>query len=283
MENTLAAFARARRAGADGVELDVRLAADGVPVVVHDADLSRLAGRPEAIAELSSAGLAGVPLLASAGAPAPAGARRPSSAAPVAASGERISRLSEALAATRALLINIEIKSPRQDVRAGGRPAAPRTRDKALGRARRGAIAASAARLADAVVAAIDAEVAAAGQARAADLLVSSFDPLILARVRARRPRLATGFLFHASQAAPLRWGLPAAAIGASAVHPHDALATPGVVRVWRRLGRRVHPWTVNDPARALSLARAGADALITDDPHALRRALGWGDRGGSR
>ncbi len=38
-ENTLAAFAAARAAGADGVELDVRAAADGVLVVHHDAAL----------------------------------------------------------------------------------------------------------------------------------------------------------------------------------------------------------------------------------------------------
>ena len=35
-ENTLAAFEAARRLGADGVELDVHLTADGVPVVHHD-------------------------------------------------------------------------------------------------------------------------------------------------------------------------------------------------------------------------------------------------------
>jgi glycerophosphoryl diester phosphodiesterase len=39
-ENTLAAFAAAARVGADVVELDVRLTADGVPVVLHDADVS---------------------------------------------------------------------------------------------------------------------------------------------------------------------------------------------------------------------------------------------------
>jgi len=40
-ENTLAAFAAALRAGADGIELDVRLSRDGVPVVIHDATLDR--------------------------------------------------------------------------------------------------------------------------------------------------------------------------------------------------------------------------------------------------
>jgi glycerophosphoryl diester phosphodiesterase len=35
-ENTLEAFARARRLGADGIELDVRLTADGALAVVHD-------------------------------------------------------------------------------------------------------------------------------------------------------------------------------------------------------------------------------------------------------
>src|SRR5581483_5764644 len=40
-ENTLAAFEAALAAGAPLVELDVRLSADGVPVVIHDADVAR--------------------------------------------------------------------------------------------------------------------------------------------------------------------------------------------------------------------------------------------------
>jgi glycerophosphoryl diester phosphodiesterase len=39
-ENTLASFESALRAGADVVELDVRLTADGVPVVLHDPDVA---------------------------------------------------------------------------------------------------------------------------------------------------------------------------------------------------------------------------------------------------
>jgi len=40
-ENTLPSFEAAIAAGADAVELDVRLTADGVPVISHDADVSR--------------------------------------------------------------------------------------------------------------------------------------------------------------------------------------------------------------------------------------------------
>lgn len=40
-ENTLAAFSRAINDGADGIEFDVRLSHDGVPVVIHDATLKR--------------------------------------------------------------------------------------------------------------------------------------------------------------------------------------------------------------------------------------------------
>jgi len=41
-ENTLAAFERAIALGADFVELDVQMSADGRPVVFHDVDLDRL-------------------------------------------------------------------------------------------------------------------------------------------------------------------------------------------------------------------------------------------------
>lgn len=40
-ENTLASFERAVRDGADGIEFDVHVTADGVPVVLHDATLER--------------------------------------------------------------------------------------------------------------------------------------------------------------------------------------------------------------------------------------------------
>ncbi len=54
-ENTMAAFERARRAGADGIELDVMLDRDGTVVVFHDDTLDRLIGRPGRMEDLSTA------------------------------------------------------------------------------------------------------------------------------------------------------------------------------------------------------------------------------------
>lgn len=52
-ENTLAAVAAAFDAGADGVELDLRLTADGVLALSHDPDLGRLIGSPLPVADTS--------------------------------------------------------------------------------------------------------------------------------------------------------------------------------------------------------------------------------------
>lgn len=52
-ENTMAAFREAIAAGADGIEFDVRLTRDGVPIVIHDSTLHRTAGLPQRIADLT--------------------------------------------------------------------------------------------------------------------------------------------------------------------------------------------------------------------------------------
>jgi glycerophosphoryl diester phosphodiesterase len=56
-ENTLSAFARAVRDGADGIELDVRLSREGVPVVIHDATLPRAQLRKRFVARATLAQL----------------------------------------------------------------------------------------------------------------------------------------------------------------------------------------------------------------------------------
>jgi glycerophosphoryl diester phosphodiesterase len=57
-ENTLAALQMAVDKGADGVEFDVRMSGDNVPVVIHDATLERTGGRQAMVAELTADELA---------------------------------------------------------------------------------------------------------------------------------------------------------------------------------------------------------------------------------
>ena len=61
-ENSMRAFERAVRAGF-GIELDVQLTADGVPVIFHDHDLKRMCGRPEKVRSLTFAQLRELRLL----------------------------------------------------------------------------------------------------------------------------------------------------------------------------------------------------------------------------
>jgi glycerophosphoryl diester phosphodiesterase len=90
-ENTIESFAAAVRAGADGVELDVRLDGDGTVVVFHDDDLQRLCGRPGRIERLPAAERAAL--------------RVPG--------GHAIPTLREAIDACGALSVDVELKSPR--------------------------------------------------------------------------------------------------------------------------------------------------------------------------
>lgn len=54
-ENTLAAFELALAQGADGIELDVKLSADGKVVVIHDATVNRTTGSSGRVKDLSLA------------------------------------------------------------------------------------------------------------------------------------------------------------------------------------------------------------------------------------
>lgn len=65
LENTIAAFEAAIAAGADGIEFDVRLSRDGVPVIIHDDTLSRTHGVRRRVVDLTAEELrsVGVPSL----------------------------------------------------------------------------------------------------------------------------------------------------------------------------------------------------------------------------
>ncbi len=53
-ENTLKAFQNAVVHGADGIEFDVRVSRDGVPVIIHDETLDRVAGDARRVRDLTT-------------------------------------------------------------------------------------------------------------------------------------------------------------------------------------------------------------------------------------
>ncbi len=91
-ENTLQAFEAAMRQGAHGIELDVQCCASGEVIVFHDADLARMAGRTDTIAQLRYSELRRIELVG----------------------GARIPLLDDVLDLLKSheLLINIELKTP---------------------------------------------------------------------------------------------------------------------------------------------------------------------------
>ncbi|MCI9405556.1 MAG: glycerophosphodiester phosphodiesterase [Oscillospiraceae bacterium] len=56
-ENTMAAFQKAEEAGCGGIEMDLHLSADGVPVIIHDETLERTTGAAGWVGDTSFAQL----------------------------------------------------------------------------------------------------------------------------------------------------------------------------------------------------------------------------------
>jgi len=117
-ENTLAAFREAVRMGADGVELDVHLSADGVPVVIHNINVDATTGGTGLVNKMSVAQLKELDAAAHFKSPHSDAAHQNA-----AFSGERIPTLEEVFAEVgQQTLINIELKD--QGGRAEGLEAA---------------------------------------------------------------------------------------------------------------------------------------------------------------
>lgn len=89
-ENSLAAFQRALDDGAEGIEFDVRLTSDHIPVVFHDETLDRISGQKRRVSEMAYSELANIDVGAWFNASFP-------SLADTAYSGEAIPTLSQTL------------------------------------------------------------------------------------------------------------------------------------------------------------------------------------------
>jgi len=227
-ENTLPAFELALDEGADGIEFDVRLSADGVPILLHDPTLDRTtSGRGHVAAQTLDA------------------LRRLDAGTWLGAShrGARIPTLGEALdfCQDRAVL-NIELKID------SGRGLA----------ARRRAIA-EAPRLAQAVARDLS-----RARRRPPSLLISSFEVRALEAARAVLPVAALGWLRSRTMQGLAKTHRR---LHLRAVNPHLRLSTPRRLASAKKLALEIFVYPVNDPADLLRLASSGVTAVITDDP----------------
>lgn len=102
---------------------------------------------------------------------------------------------------------------------------------------------------------------------------VMSFSWLGLRRVRALAPRLPTGLLM---ERVPLRFRDGSLPVGVSIAGPSIALVRtdPSYVRRAQAQGHRVYVWTVNETDDVRRCHDAGADAVITDRPLDTRTQL---------
>ncbi|HEX5702622.1 MAG TPA: glycerophosphodiester phosphodiesterase family protein [Pyrinomonadaceae bacterium] len=236
-ENTLAAFARALDDGADGLELDVRLAKDGAAVVTHDATLRRTGLTSGEVARMTSAQLAKVN----------AGSWF-NRAHPTLARDEyeqqRVATLTDVFQLLRDKpgVIYVELKTDGADSSS------------------------------DLVRAVADAIVHFGFHAR---VVVVSFKLPALATIKSLNPSIRTGALFAPQRRPNVSWradSMLAAATdcGADELLPHRLLARPKLIEKARDQHLPVVVWTVDDQSWVSRAGTLGIHALITNNPAQL-------------
>ena len=242
-EHTLAAYRLAIEQGADGLECDVRLTADGQLVCVHDRTVDRTSNGRGVVSALTLEQLSAFDF----------GSWKSEGSGPEHGSVLTLERLLElATSCGRRLELAIETKHP---IRQGG----------ALERA-----------LLD-LLHRFDLVTPSSGEPT--PVRIMSFSQLSLRRVRALAPTIPTVYLLE--YVLPwLRGGrLP---YGARIAGPGIDLVRkdPEYVAALRRAGQQVRVWTVDDPADVELCLRLGVDTIITNHPRRVLDLLGRGDAG---
>lgn len=235
-ENTIAAFNLARRQNADGIELDVQLTRDRVPVVIHDDTVDRTTNGHGAVQEMTVLELKQL----DAGTWKGEGFR-----------GEKIPTLADVLdvlsdwlkpaGSARPGILNIELKA--EGLRTDG--------------------------LERVVVNMI------ANRDIQSRIIVSSFSPFILYRTKILNPQLPRGLLYCEDMPAYLRRAWLRPLVKPRFLHPEALFVNEDYMRWASAHKYRVNPWTVDDPDSAKRLAALGVNAIITNQPAVLRRGLG--------
>jgi glycerophosphoryl diester phosphodiesterase len=234
-ENTLLSFERALADGADGIEFDVRLAQDGVPVVIHDPTLRRTALQRGRVSSYASTELSEMD----------AGTwfnlRYPRKARPeyTEATIPTLADVFELLGKRDALLY-VEMKCGPKD---------------------RAALAAGVARLIRA-------------HTLSARVILESFDLASIAEIKRLDAGLRTAALFDRklSRPAPSARKMIERAIGCGAdeIALHHSLATRRTIAEAALHGLETVIWTADNPAWVERAIKRGVRAVITNDPARL-------------
>jgi glycerophosphoryl diester phosphodiesterase len=236
-ENTCAAFDRGLEAGADGLELDVRLARDGEPVVCHDATLDRTTDATGPVAAWSVADLAAVD--------AGFRFRGPSGDWPYRGRAVRVPRLREVLA------------------RYGQRPLILELKDTEV-------------ELARAVVRLLAETGAGVGVCIGSFHLpvlreVRRLAPAVPTGAAGWEVRMA---LYRSWVGWPAH-GVPYRALQVPERRAALRVVSPRFVRAAHRAGAVVQVWVVNEPDRIRRLLGWGVDGIITDRPDLAAGVVG--------
>ncbi|MZD09575.1 glycerophosphodiester phosphodiesterase [Streptomyces sp. SID5785] len=247
-EHTLAAYRKAIEDGADALECDVRLTADGHLVCVHDRRVNRTSNGRGAVSALELADLAALdfgswkdreegPDWAS------------SSAAPAAdTSVLTLERLLELVAdAGRPVELAIETKHPTRW--------AGQVEERLLLLLKRFGLDAPA-------------------REETSPVRVMSFSARSLARVQEASPTLPTVYLMQFVSPRHREGRLPRG-VGIAGPGIRILRSHPSYVEKLHRAGHRVHVWTVNEPEDVDLCVRLGVDAVITNRPAQVLRQLG--------
>ncbi|MET8814600.1 glycerophosphodiester phosphodiesterase [Streptomyces sp. NPDC004549] len=252
-EHTLAAYRKAIEDGADALECDVRLTADGHLVCVHDRRVNRTSNGRGAVSALELADLAALDFGSWKGRGSGRGRdeepdweHRPEDRE--ATSVLTLERLLELVAdAGRPVQLAIETKHPTRW--------AGQVEERLLTLLKRFAL--------DAPEHPADSPVR-----------VMSFSARSLHRVRAAAPNLPTVYL--AQFVSPrLRDGRLPEGVGIAGPSIRILRSHPAYVERLKDAGHQVHVWTVNEPEDVDLCVRLGVDAIITNRPRAVLGRLG--------
>jgi glycerophosphoryl diester phosphodiesterase len=239
-ENTLPAFDRAAALGADAIETDVRLSADGVVMVFHDEETARLTGEPGSIERRTAAEIGA---LDAAWSFSPDGG----GTYPLRGAGVRVPHFAEALRRYPRMRFNVDAK--------GSEPA-----------------------LADALARTIQ-EARAEHRVCVGSFLDAQAERLgaLLPGVCRFFPEQAATQHVLAAKSGATPVGLPAGFdLADLPVRVGDVtVAEPQVIEHFHRLGVPVHVWTVDDEDEMRALLELGVDGIVTDRPDVLARVLG--------